>query len=111
MGLFGDIVNAFEVSRKTKRSAYASLLFLGLLGWHAFYMEKKLRGFLYLAGFADLMAGWWKHILLLACIGSAFLLLLWLFDLFTLGRQIDKWNEVADINAGKVIIENVSWPL
>jgi TM2 domain-containing membrane protein YozV len=101
MDLF--VIDTFDFSRKTKRSAYALLLLFGLLGWHAFYMKKKLRGFLYLAGFAALMAGWRKHILLLACISGAFLLLLWLFDLFTLRKQVDKWNEAVDMRAGKIV--------
>jgi TM2 domain-containing membrane protein YozV len=102
MGLLGDVVNAFEVPKKGKGSAYGSLIFLGLLGWHEFYLGKKLRGVLYIIGFILLMYGWNMAIVPLAYISAGALVVFFLFDLFTLGKQVDKWNAE---NAGNVLLD------
>jgi ABC-type transporter Mla subunit MlaD len=103
MGLLGDIINVFEVQRKEKLTAYIYLIVGGFLGGHEFYLEKKLRGFLYVVAYIILLYGWGEErSLLLACIGSGVLLVFWVFDLITLGKQVDKWN---DENAGNSLIE------
>jgi TM2 domain-containing membrane protein YozV len=107
MGFFdtvGGIVNAFDVPRKEKRGAYARLIFLGLLGWHEFYLAKTARGVLYIVSFAVLMLGRFLHIpiaLYALYAGAGALIVFWLFDLFTLGRQVDKWNA----HAGNIILD------
>jgi TM2 domain-containing membrane protein YozV len=102
MGILGDIVNAFEVPKKSKGSAYAALIFVGLLGWHQFYLGKKLRGVLYVVVFILLMYSWNTTMVPLAYITSLMLLIFFLFDLFTLGKQVDKWNAE---NAGNALVE------
>jgi TM2 domain-containing membrane protein YozV/predicted nuclease with TOPRIM domain len=92
MGVIGNIIDAFETPRKKKKEAYASLIFLGFLGWHQFYLGKRLRGILYIVGLVCLLVGWRQERLLLAGISGGILLAFWLFDLFTLGRQVNKWN-------------------
>jgi len=105
MGLFGDLVNAFEVPRKSKASAYSSLIFLGLFGWHEFYLEKYLRGILYIVSFVAFAIGWFKPIPILAYISAGILTFFFVFDLFTLRRQVDKWNNE---NAGNPLINTAS---
>jgi TM2 domain-containing membrane protein YozV len=112
----GDIVNAVEIPRKEKGKAYASLIFLGLLGWHEFYLEKILRGILYIVGLVCLLVGWHQKQLLLASISGGILLVFWLFDLFTLWKQVDKWNVKNAGNplldmAGEMAGEVISIPL
>jgi len=102
MGLFGDILSAFDVPRKSKGSAYASLIFLGLIGWHSFYLEKKFRGVLYILALAALLIGWQMPITPLAYIGAIVLVVSFVFDLFTLGKQVDKWNNE---NAGNLLVD------
>jgi len=102
MGFIGDLVDAFEVPRKTKRSAYSSLIFLGLFGWHEFYLENHLRGVLYVVSFAAFMTGWIKPIPILAYISAGILAVSLIFDFFTLWRQVNKWNSE---NAGNSLID------
>jgi len=64
-------------TRKSKGMAYFLLLFFGGLGFHKFYQDKVGMGILYL-----LTAG-------LLGLG-----LIW--DLFTLGMQIDRFNDSVD---------------
>jgi len=58
---------------KSKTTAYLLLIFLGAIGIHKFYLGKTGMGILYI-----FTAG-------LFGIG-------WLIDLFTLGKQVDKYN-------------------
>ena len=102
MGFLGEILNAFDVPRKSKGSAYASLIFVGLIGWHQFYLENILRGILYVLAFLALMTGWLIPITLLAYIGAGALVIFFVFDFFTLWRQVNKWNEE---NAGNSLID------
>ena len=102
MGLFGDIVNAFEVPRKSKGSAYAALVFFGLTGWHEFYLEKHLRGILYILASIAFMIGWNLPIVPLAYISAGVLVVFSIFDLVTLSKQVDNWNNE---NAGNVLVE------
>jgi len=104
MGLFGDLVNAFEVPRKSKASAYGFLIFFGLLGRHEFYLEKYLRGILYIVSFVAFAIGWFKPIPILAYISAGILTLFFVFDFFTLWKQVDKWN---DENAGNPLKETL----
>jgi hypothetical protein len=130
MGFWGEVFNAFNRPAKEKGKAYAALIFLGLVGWHEFYLEKTFRGMLYILGFILLMLGqignivrivfgttiiWRLPIGPLAYIGCAMLAVFFLFDLFTLGKQVDKWN-AENANrvtraAGKVAGNVISIPL
>ena len=58
---------------KSKLTAYLLLFFLGLLGAHRFYLGKVGTGLIYLFTFGLLGFGW-------------------IYDLFTLGRQVDIYN-------------------
>ncbi|MGD8114407.1 MAG: NINE protein [Sphaerochaetaceae bacterium] len=60
---------------KSKGAAYILWLFLGLFGAHKFYCERIGMGFLYLFTGGLLGIGW-------------------LFDLFTLGHQVDVANAI-----------------
>jgi hypothetical protein len=60
---------------KSKKVAYFLLVFLGFFGIHKFYLRRPVIGCLYLVTFG------------LCGIG-------WLYDLFTLGRQVDDFNGV-----------------
>jgi TM2 domain-containing membrane protein YozV len=102
MGLFGDLINAFEVPRKSKASAYGFLIFFGLFGRHEFYLENYLRGILYIISFVAFSIGWFKPIPILAYISAGILTAFFVFDFFTLWKQVDKWNYV---NAGNSLID------
>jgi len=58
---------------KSKTTAYLLWLFLGLFGGHKFYLGKTGIGILYLCTAGLFFVGW-------------------IIDLFTLGRQVDKYN-------------------
>ena len=58
---------------KSKGVAYLLWLFLGLLGFHCFYLGKIGKGILYLCTGGVLGIGWF-------------------IDLFTLGKQVDLYN-------------------
>lgn len=58
---------------KSKTTAYLLLIFLGGLGLHKFYLGKTGMGILYI-------------------FTAAFFGIGWLIDLFTLGKQVDKYN-------------------
>jgi hypothetical protein len=58
---------------KSKTIAYLLWFFLGLIGGHKFYLEKPGMGILYLLTCGLFGFGW-------------------LYDLFTLGRQVDQYN-------------------
>jgi TM2 domain-containing membrane protein YozV len=132
----GALYNAFEVPPKEKGGAYARLIFLGLVGWHMFYMEKPGRGFLYILSFAAMMLGWILRIPLLGFlltllldlfstsiipmtqyIGAGALIVFFVFDLITLGHQVDKWNATHETGnlignrAGKALSNVISIPL
>ena len=59
---------------KSKTTAYLLWLFLGLLGVHKFYLKKTGVGILYLCTAGLFFIGW-------------------VIDLFTLGKQVDRYNE------------------
>jgi len=61
------------VKNKSKGVAYFLWLFLGLLGFHKFYLEKHLMGIIYFFTAGLLGVGWF-------------------IDLFTLGNQVDAYN-------------------
>jgi len=102
MGLFSEILDAFDVPRKSKVHAYVTLIFFGLVGWHQFYLEKKLRGVLYILGYLALVIGWPREIAPLAYIGAGSLFVFYVYDLFTLWKQVDKWNNE---NAGNLLVD------
>jgi TM2 domain-containing membrane protein YozV len=95
-----SVVQALEIPAKEKGKAYAYLIFMGLLGAHEFYLEKVFRGILYILSFIVLAIGFFIDFLGIGTdsamwcryIGTALLLVFWLFDFLTLGKQVDKWN-------------------
>jgi TM2 domain-containing membrane protein YozV len=111
-GVVGELANALERQPRGKGSAYARLIFGGILGWHMFYLEKTKRGVLYILSFIALMFGWvfripllgyflnlllgvlgWYGIIpIVQYIGAGMLIVFFVFDLITLGRQVDKFN-------------------
>jgi tetratricopeptide (TPR) repeat protein len=117
----GVILNAAEVPRKEKGGAYARLIFLGLAGWHMFYLEKTVRGVLYILSFAALMLGWFLDWLpyspMMRYIGAGALIVFWVFDLFTLWHQVDRWNATHETGnlilnaAGRAASHAISIPL
>jgi tetratricopeptide (TPR) repeat protein len=111
LDILGLVWQAAEVPRKEKGGAYARLIFLGLTGWHMFYLDKTARGVLYLLSFAALMFGWilripllgyflnlllsilgWSIIPMVQYVGAGALIVFFVFDLITLWHQVDKWN-------------------
>jgi hypothetical protein len=65
---------------KSKTNAYLLWFFLGGFGAHKFYLKKPVMGVLYLFTLGLFGIGW-------------------IVDLFTLGRQVDRFNEtVQDVN-------------
>ncbi len=58
---------------KSKGIAYLLWFFLGVLGVHKFYLEKFAVGIIYL-------------------LTGGLFLIGWLYDLFTLGNQVDVYN-------------------
>jgi tetratricopeptide (TPR) repeat protein len=141
MGFWGDMagmaLNAAEVPCRKRGGAYARLVFLGLVGWHMFYLEKTVRGVLYILAFAALMFGWILRIPLLGYflslllsilggfriipmvqyIGAGALIVFWIFDLFTLWHQVDRWNATHETGnlilnaAGRAASQVISIPL
>jgi hypothetical protein len=130
-------INLFEVPRKERGGAYVRLIFLGLVGWHMFYLEKTARGVLYLLSFTVLMfewilriplvgyflslllnvLGWYGIIPMVQYVGAGALIVFWFFDLFTLWRQVDKWNATHETGnllmnrVGKAASHAISIPL
>ena len=66
----------FAVGRKDYSVAWLLLAFLGLLGFHRFYLGKWITGIVYL-------------------LTGGLFLIGWLYDLFTLNNQIDEINRGA----------------
>jgi TM2 domain-containing membrane protein YozV len=64
---------------KSKLVAYLLWFFLGFVSAHKFYLEKDGIGILYFLTWQIVFLGWWV-------------------DLFTLGKQVDKYN--ARLNDG-----------
>jgi TM2 domain-containing membrane protein YozV len=112
VNVFLGAVLAAEVQCKKKGGAYAQLIFLGLVGWHMFYLEKTMRGILYILSFAALMLGWFLHIPPAQYAGAGALIVFWVFDFFTLGHQVNKWNAVHAGNIiGRITSNAISKPL
>jgi TM2 domain-containing membrane protein YozV len=115
MGFFdiaGAVINMFDVPRKERGGAYARLIFLGLVGWHEFYLDKTVRGALYILSFAVLMIGWFSGTPTVQYAGAGALVVFWVFDLVTLWHQVDKWNATHEtgnliLNAAGKVASNV----
>jgi TM2 domain-containing membrane protein YozV len=80
---------------KSKGVAYLLWFFLGVFGAHRFYLEKIGTGILYLLTFGFFGIGW-------------------LFDLFTLGGQVDTYNilhgAMGGGNQSQNVVVNVTAP-
>lgn len=61
-------------THKDKELAYILLILLGSLGAHKFYLRQVRMGIFYLLTFGGFLVGVWV-------------------DLFTLGKQVEKYNE------------------
>ena len=61
-------------NHKDKELAYILLVLLGSLGIHKFYLRQVRMGIFYLLTFGGFLVGVW-------------------IDLFTLSKQVDKYNE------------------
>ena len=67
-------MNTKEKNMKSKTTAYLLCIFFGFLGAHKFYLRKPGMGILYWLTAAIFGIGW-------------------LYDLFTLGKQVDQFNK------------------
>ena len=69
-----------ETQKKSSTTAYLLWFFLGSLGIHYFYLGNKKKAL-------------WRLIPTVLVIGSPIVLVLIIIDLFTLGKEVEQYNE------------------